>query len=128
MHQEQQITQERRRFERYTVAGPAYAAVGPDFRRMGHIMNISRSGVAFTYINHRNHSDLEGETMIQLSDNEKTLGDFPFITISDTGEDSADPYSSVEVRCHRGRFGSLTRDQQDIIRSFIRSKGFELND
>lgn len=117
-----EIKEERRKFERYAVEGPAYAAIGPDFGQMGHIMNISRSGVAFSYIKHRERSIIDGETMIQISDNHKTLGNFPFISISDTGGDLADPFSSVEVRYHRGRFGRLSREQRLILLSFLEMK------
>lgn len=117
-----EIKQERRKFERYTVETPAYAAIGPDFGRMGHIINISRSGVAFTYIKHRERSIIEGETLIQISDNHETLGDFPFISISDTGCDLADPFSSVEVRYHRGRFGRLSPEQRQRLLSFLEMK------
>jgi hypothetical protein len=117
-----EIKQERRKYERYAVEGPAYAAIGPDFGRMGHIVNISRSGLAFTYIKHRDRSIIEVETMIQISDNQETVGDFPFISISDKGGDLADPFSSVEVRYHRGRFGRLSREQKQILLAFLEMK------
>lgn len=117
-----EIKQDRRKFERYAVESPAYAAVGPDFGRMGHIINISRSGVAFTYIKHRERSIIEGETLIQISDNYETIGDFPFICVSDTGCDLADPFSSVEVRYHRGRFGDLSPEQKRRLLSFLEMK------
>lgn len=117
-----EIKKDRRKHERFAVEAPAYAAIGPDFGRMGHIINISRSGLAFTYIKHRDRSIIEVETMIQISDNRETIGDFPFISISDTGGDLADPYSSVEVRYHRGRFGRLSPEQRQILMAFLEMK------
>ena len=76
---------ERRVFERFKVSGPAYAALGPELDRMGHIINISRSGLAFSYIKHASDTPILGETRIQISDNADILCDMPFISISDTG-------------------------------------------
>lgn len=122
------VRQERRKHERFTIEGPVYAAVGPEFQWMGHIVNISRSGVAFTYVKHRDGAPVKGETHIQLSDNDEPLGVFPFISVSDTGGDVADPYSSVEVRYHRGRFGSLNAQQKTKLMSFIEMKAAEETD
>ncbi len=116
------VRQERRKHERYTIEGPVYAAVGPEFQWMGHIVNISRSGVAFTYVKQKDGAPVQGETHIQLSDNDDALGVFPFISISDTGGDMADPYSSVEIRYHRGRFGRLDAQQKTKLMSLIAMK------
>lgn len=118
---------ERRVFERFKVTGPAYAAVGSKLDRMGHIINISRSGVAFSYIKHSSDPPWLGETRIQISDNIESLCDMPFISISDTSGDVADPHSSVEIRYHRGRFGPLTHEQLDALIGFLEEKThFEL--
>lgn len=119
---------ERRVFERYKVKGPAYAAIGPDYERMGHIINISRSGVAFSYIHH-DHTPIDiGETHIKISDNQSVVCcDIPFISISDVGGDVADPHSSVEIRQHRGCFGILSREQLNSLIGFLEEKTpFEL--
>jgi hypothetical protein len=113
---------EKRKFERYRVSGPAYAAIGPGFSRMGHIVNISRNGVAFTYIQQSGTPPLETQTVIQISDNNGTLCTLPFHTVSDTNGDLADPHSSVEIRCHRGHFGKLTREQLNTLIHFLENK------
>jgi hypothetical protein len=113
---------ERRRNERYKVNGPAYAAIGPDFCRMGHIINISRSGLAFSYIHKSGLPELEMETRIQISDNNETLCEIPFISVSDTDGDLADPHSSVEIRLHRGCFGKLNRHELESLIEFLGNK------
>ena len=113
---------EKRKFERYRVNGLAYAAIGPDFSRMGHIINISRSGLCFSYIQQADAPPYEKETYIQISDNVETLCEMPFVTISDTIGDLADPHSSVKIRHHRGCFGKLSRDQLASLAGFLGEK------
>ncbi|MBU1171903.1 MAG: PilZ domain-containing protein [Proteobacteria bacterium] len=118
---------DRRFFERFKVLGPAYAAIGPGFERMGHIINISRSGIAFNYIQHAGTPAILGESFIQISDNFQVISVMPFISILDDSGDLPDPHSSVEIRCHRGRFGPLSRNQLDTLIGFLEEKTqFEL--
>ena len=122
LYNELTLDHERRLFERFDVKSPAYAAVGPEFERIGRIINISRSGLAFSYIKHQDNLLTKRETRIQLSDSRGTFCVVPFITISDTGADIVDPYSSVELRYHRGRFGKLSMRQLDALVDFLKSK------
>lgn len=113
---------ERREFERVKLVGAAYAAIGPDYSRMGHIMNISQGGVAFSYIYHRDMPELSGETKILISDNVEALEEMPFIAILDTGAYIADPHSSVVIRHIRGRFGDLSPAQMEALMNFQKEK------
>lgn len=113
---------ERRRFRRFRVDGPAYAAVGPEFECMGHIINISRSGVAFSYVQHTSRPAAIGQTRIQLSDNMKSLCGMPFVSISDRAAEPVDPFSSVEIRLHRGSFGILSPEQLEALIDFLEEK------
>lgn len=116
------LLKERRKFERYYVEGTAYAALGPDFDHMGHIVNISLNGLAFSYVD-----DVDGHlelnrTTVQLRDNQQVLCSLPFESISDTDGDLPDPYSSVEIRYHRGRFGRLTQEQTRLLKAFLKKR------
>ncbi|GAB6097242.1 hypothetical protein JCM14469_34960 [Desulfatiferula olefinivorans] len=116
------VQSERRQFKRFRVDGPAYAAVGPELACMGHIINISRGGVAFSYVRHTGRPTNIGETLIRLSDNQTSLCDMPFVSISDQAADPVDPFSSVEIRLHRGCFGTLSREQLDDLIVFLEEK------
>ncbi len=117
-----ELLQERRKYERYFTEGTTYAAIGPDFRHLGHVVNISRSGLAFSYIDHPDIlPDLDNK-IIQLRDNHRIFCDLPFISISDTIEEKIDAYSSVDTRIHRGRFGRLSREQKSILLSFLKMR------
>lgn len=118
---------ERRTFERFRVNSSAYAAIGPDFQRHGHIINISRGGVSFSYIQEPGMPGMNGTSSIVLSDSSETLEPLPFFSVDDTGGDMADPHSSVVLRYHRGRFGQLNRLQiEGLIRFLEKKTDFEL--
>lgn len=116
------LLKERRKFERYYVEGTTYAVLGPDFNHMGHIVNISLNGLAFSYVD-----DVDGRlelrrTTVQLRDNQQVLCALPFESISDTDGDLPDPFSSVEIRYHRGRFGRLTQEQARLLKAFLKKR------
>lgn len=110
---------DRRKFERFPVEGSVYAVVGPFFNQPGHIVNISMSGLAFHYVSTSDEIKLT-QSVVQLKDNNRVFCSLPFISVSDTGGDVPDPYSSVEIRYHRGRFGQLTKEQTRNLRTFIK--------
>ncbi len=112
---------ERRKSERFFVEGVAYAALGPDFNLMGHIVNISLKGLAFYYIDVGGGLGLN-RTTVQLRDSRQIICTLPFESISDTDGDVADPYSSVEIRYHRGRFVKLSREQTRDLRAFLEKR------
>lgn len=116
------LVKERRKFERYFVEGTAYASLGPDFNHMGHIVDISLNGLAFSYVDDVDGQLELGRTTVQLKDNQRVLCSLPFESISDTDGDLPDPYSSVEIRYHRGRFGRLTRKQARLLKAFLKKR------
>ena len=116
------LLRERRKFERFFVEGTAYAALGPDFNHMGHIVDISLNGLAFSYVDDVDRQLELSRTTVQLRDNHQVLCALPFESISDTDGDLPDPYSSVEIRYHRGRFGRLTREQTRLLKAFLKKR------
>jgi hypothetical protein len=71
------MANERRRFVRFQVKSPAYAALGHNFDKVGKIKDISVAGLAFEYISGQDSMGEMAQVDILLLDGEIHLSKLP---------------------------------------------------
>lgn len=99
---ETQSEKERRRTRRYKAAPGAFAAIA-DTSMAGQIINISRGGLSFKYLNEEieNSSGGPPEMVLALVGNKRFISQLDFKIIRDYPVLSKSPFSSLGFRrCH----------------------------
>ncbi|MFH2058619.1 MAG: PilZ domain-containing protein [Pseudomonadota bacterium] len=117
-------TVERRKHKRYKAVEGAYAAVSPNSHKLGQIIDISMSGLAFKYIDTSNDNPTEDnmpEETIFLSSMGYYVGDLPFKTISDYEVTNAPSFSSMRVRKRHVQFTDLSFKQLFDLDYYLRN-------
>jgi hypothetical protein len=123
---------ERRRHTRYRVREGAYAALSPDFGKMGQIIDISRGGLCFRYIASLDHQAMEDcvESHVFVGDEGIYLEKMPNHLVEDVTVEDDDVPSSIMmspramrvVRQRRVRFGELNGNQAAQLDYFIMNR------
>jgi hypothetical protein len=108
----------RRKEPRYSVSDGVYALDAHDSRRFGEVVDISRSGVAFRYLDGYNNYKPSTELGIFSSSHRFFLTGISFETAADF-QISGHPTSRINMRRHSGRFSSLTPQQRAELDRFI---------
>jgi hypothetical protein len=111
---------ERRKHKRFLVQEGVYALLKNNSSKLGQIKNISRGGLAFSYI-------VDGEQMheafkvdIFISNIGYCLKDVPSKKISDLHIDNQFPFSTFSIRQARIQFNELNHSQLSQLDNFIR--------
>lgn len=102
---------DRRSYPRYKVNDGAYAALSPDSTIMGQIIDISRGGLCFRYIVHREQAFESMATHIFVGDNGFYLEKMPYKTIEDEQIDHGSTFSTIIMRQRRVYFSNLSPNQ-----------------
>ncbi|MFO7885408.1 MAG: PilZ domain-containing protein [Desulfobacteraceae bacterium] len=117
---------EKRKHKRYRARDGAYAAISPQSRKLGQIINISMGGIAFKYIDTRDSENEEQtEESIFLSSLGYYVGDLPFKTIEDYEITDYPSFSSMKLRQRRVQFKDLTFKQLFDLDFYIRNNVVE---
>jgi hypothetical protein len=117
-------TVERRKSKRYRATEGAYAAISPHSHKLGQIIDISMSGLAFKYIDtNENDTDSQdsSEETIFLSSMGFYVGDLPFKTISDDEVTNTPSFSSMKVRKRHVKFTDLSFKQLFDLDYYLRN-------
>jgi hypothetical protein len=110
---------ERRRHKRFQAEEGAYAAVRPQYDKIGQIIDVSRGGLAFRYMISGSQEDASSELDIFLIGDGFHLDKVPFQTVSDEGiPERLSPGSQKMRRCGV-QFGELTQMQILKLKEFI---------
>lgn len=110
---------ERRRHKRFQAEEGAYAAVRPQYEKIGQIIDVSRGGLAFRYMVSGSQEDASSELDIFLIGEGFHLDKVPFQTVSDEGiPERLSPGSQKMRRCGV-QFGELTQMQILKLKEFI---------
>ena len=110
---------ERRRHKRFQAEEGAYAAVRPQYDKIGQIIDVSRGGLAFRYMISGSQEDTSSELDIFLIGDGFHLDKVPFQTVSDEGiPERLSPGSQKMRRCGL-QFGELTQMQILKLKEFI---------
>ena len=112
-------SEERRAYPRYKVRDGAYAALSPDSTIMGQIMNISRGGLCFRYIVHREQVFESVATHIFVGDNGFYLEKMPYRIVEDEPIGSTSSFSSIVMRQRRIQFSDLSPNQLAQLDYFL---------
>jgi len=111
---------ERRKHKRFQVQEGVYALLKNNPSKLGQIKNISRGGLAFSYI-------VDGEQMheafkvdIFISNIGYCLKDVPSKKISDLHLDNRLPFSTFSIRQARIQFNELNHSQLSQLDNLMR--------
>jgi hypothetical protein len=115
---------ERRKDKRFRVKEGALAAVRPylvDRNPIGSIVDISMSGLSFTYFTNGEMAHELPELDLCFKDDGFYLGKIPFRIVSDFGIDGPGSLSPNCMRRRGVKFGDLTERQSSLLESFIQT-------
>jgi hypothetical protein len=112
---------ERRKHKRFQAEDGAYAAVRPQYDKIGQIIDISRGGLAFRYMVSGNQEDKSSELDIFLIGDGFHLDKVPFQTVSDQEIPERLCAGSQTMRRCAVQFGELTQMQTLQLEEFIRN-------
>ena len=108
---------EQRKDKRFQVPKDAFAALGPDYIKVGQIINISMGGLAFRYLGSEEPSNAL-ELDIFLARRAFYLYKLPCETVWDFVTDEK-PFSSINMKRCGLQFGQLTQSQISELQYFI---------
>jgi len=111
-----EVSMERRRHPRYKMLDVA-AVVGD--RRLGHVLDMSMGGIAFSYIQMQAHEDEGIELGIIFGRDGKYLEKLPAEVVDDCVLSHGPPHHPVVIRRRSMRFRDLTSEQRQLLAEFI---------
>ncbi len=112
---------ERRRHKRFLAVDGAYAAVRPQYDKIGQIIDISRGGLAFSYMVSDSQEQESSELDIFLIGDDFHLDKVPFKMVSDQEIPERLCPGSLKMRRCAVQFGELTQRQIFQLEDFILS-------
>ena len=110
---------ERRKHKRFLVEDGAYAAVRPQYDKIGQIIDISQGGLAFYYMVSDSQGHESSELDIFLIGDDFHLDKVPFKTVSDQEMPERLSPGSLRIRRCAVQFGELTHKQMLQLEEFI---------
>jgi hypothetical protein len=114
---------ERRRDKRYTLRdGSAYTLVHPPANKIGGVIDISFSGLAFSYFSIDGKKQNPDRIDI-LSDGDLVLEDIPCETVNEFAIPNEQPFSLITMRRCCIKFGPLSTGHREQIQSLIDKYG-----
>ncbi len=117
---------EQRKHKRFEVQSGAFVGVGPDFNKVGPLIDMSMDGLAFCYRAHvKQRKGLSLD--IFSTDGDFYLSYVPFKAVSDS-KTPGTPSGSVTTRQCTVQFGDLTPHQMSQLQYLIQNRTIgELN-
>ncbi|MFP3982415.1 MAG: PilZ domain-containing protein [Desulfurivibrionaceae bacterium] len=112
---------ERRKEPRFTMQAKTYAVLRQPANKIGKILDISRSGLAFTYLS-TNETLTKPVCRIDLlaEDEGVLVENLPFSSVSDCVVPNKQPFQQITMRRHSIKFGNLDEDQVNALELFIK--------
>ena len=108
----------RRKENRYRVRDGVFAIDINEPQRLGEIIDISRSGIAFRYMDGTDNFKAATGLNIFSSTHSLFLTNFPFEMVSDI-QIEGHPTSAIHMRRHSGKFTALSEEQKGQLDDFI---------
>jgi c-di-GMP-binding flagellar brake protein YcgR len=108
----------RRKETRYRVRDGVFAIDTDEPQRLGEVIDISRGGIAFRYMDGASDPNPLKKLNIFSSTHSLFLNDYSFESVSDV-QIEGHPSSAIRMRRHGGKFVSLTPQQQEQLDNFI---------
>ena len=113
---------ERRKQERYIMSVDTFAFLRPPVNKIGQLIDISLSGLAFSYFS-SNGASLESNGLDILAYKEICLENVPYITVNDFIIPNEQPFSQVTMRRRCVKFDNLNPENQIQIQKLINQYG-----
>ena len=110
---------ELREHRRFRVQDGSFAALSPEFRVLGQIVDISRSGLAFRYVASNVRSHECAELKILKTDGSFSCDRIPFKAIWDCSTPHDFSLGFLTLRHCGVQFGKLRDDQKFDLKYFI---------
>jgi len=111
---------ERREHKRFPVREGVYALIKDNSSKLGQIKNVSRGGLAFSYIVNEEQMHESFKVDIFISGQGFCLKNIPSKKISDFHIDNKFPFSTFAVRQVGIQFNELNHSQLSRLDNFIR--------
>ncbi len=111
---------ERRNHKRFSPRSPAFVAVGtPNKKKIAHIVDICRGGLAFHYIADETRFNTWDSLDIYSAEEGFYLKEVPFTTVSDVELPREFPWSTITMRRRGIQFNTLTPEQVSQVEAFL---------
>lgn len=115
-----QTNEDRREHKRYNACDGSFAAISPNSFKLGQILNISRGGLAFQYIEtNRNNTHNIEEKNLFLSSKRYYVQGIPFKTVVDRPIPNDNPFSTITMRQCAIQFGEMSFEQMINLDNYI---------
>jgi hypothetical protein len=121
---DQKETVERRKSKRYKAIEGAYAAINPNSQKLGQIIDISKGGVCFKYIDASNDNQKSGtqqESSIFLSSIDYYVRNLHFKTVGDCDITNESLIGFIKVRKRHVQFTNLNFQQLFDLDNFLKN-------
>ncbi len=112
---------ERRQSERYLTRNSAFAALRPDFTRVGRICDISASGIAFEYVSEETLQQDLAQIDIFITEKGFFLPRVPCRVVYESVVNGLNPGGGVQVRRCGLELGELSEAQKAQLEYFLRN-------
>ncbi len=113
---------ERRKHKRYFTIDGTYAVLRPPANKIGKIIDISLSGLAFSYFS-TNGATMVSPSLDLLADEGLCLENMTYTLINDCIIPYEQPFSQITMRRHCIQFNGLTEDHKNQLQTFIDKYG-----
>lgn len=111
---------EQRRHKRFRPQDGTYAILRGPGKKLGQVINISREGLAFRYIDIGERPKRSFELDISIEEHGFILDNLSFETVSDFSTSREFPFSSTPKRRRGGQFNALNKNQISELEYLIR--------
>lgn len=112
---------EQRKHKRFRPQEGTYAVLKGAGKKLGQVINISRGGLAFRYIDIGERPKRSFELDISIEEYGFKLDNLSFETVSDFSTSREFPFSSTPIRRRGGQFKALNKNQISGLQYFIQN-------
>ena len=112
-------TDDKRQHRRYAFENIAYAIVNSEHTLVGHLLDISKGGIAFSYVGSNLIEEMNTTIDIFLYDMDLHIQNIPVSLISNFPLTQASSMSRVTMMRCGTSFSDLSRDQKNHIECII---------
>ena len=112
---------EQRKHKRFRPQEGTYAILRSPGKKLGQVINISRGGLAFRYIDIGERPERSFELDISIEEHGLILDSLSFETVSDFSVSREFPFSSTPIRRRGGQFKSLKKNQISQLEYLLRN-------
>jgi hypothetical protein len=112
---------ERRGDKRFHASTGVFAVLGPNSTKVGRVIDISLSGLAFRHVDKEEPLSGLNELDVFMIDHDFHVNKIPFETVSDYEIRNEGPLALMKTRQSGLRFGELTPNQRSLLEYFIQN-------